>query len=179
MRTTFQATICVFAMIGMLGATPAYANKPDWAGDKKEQHKGKSARGQNDDHGRDDRRGHRGKDNDRDDRRGHVDIRINGYFNDHQREYARTYYGEQFRGGHCPPGLAKKHNGCMPPGQAKKWRRGYVLPRDVVFYDVPNSLIVELGYPPAGHRYVRVAADILLIAVGTGMVVDAIEDLSR
>lgn len=22
--------------------------------------------------------------------------------------------------GSCPPGLAKKHNGCMPPGQAKK-----------------------------------------------------------
>jgi len=27
------------------------------------------------------------------------------------------------RGG-CPPGLAKKHNGCMPPGQAKKLYRG-------------------------------------------------------
>src|SRR6185437_9895583 len=24
----------------------------------------------------------------------------------------------------CPPGLAKKHNGCMPPGQAKKLYRG-------------------------------------------------------
>jgi hypothetical protein len=22
--------------------------------------------------------------------------------------------------GRCPPGLAKKHNGCMPPGQARK-----------------------------------------------------------
>ena len=22
--------------------------------------------------------------------------------------------------GRCPPGLARKHNGCMPPGQAKK-----------------------------------------------------------
>ena len=26
--------------------------------------------------------------------------------------------------GGCPPGLAKKHNGCMPPGQAKKLYRG-------------------------------------------------------
>ena len=26
--------------------------------------------------------------------------------------------------GGCPPGLAKKHNGCMPPGQAKKLARG-------------------------------------------------------
>ena len=32
----------------------------------------------------------------------------------------------------CPPGLAKKNNGCMPPGQAKKrygdWRSGYDRP---------------------------------------------------
>ena len=26
--------------------------------------------------------------------------------------------------GGCPPGLAKKNNGCMPPGQAKKLYRG-------------------------------------------------------
>jgi hypothetical protein len=26
--------------------------------------------------------------------------------------------------GGCPPGLAKKHNGCMPPGQARKLARG-------------------------------------------------------
>jgi hypothetical protein len=26
--------------------------------------------------------------------------------------------------GGCPHGLAKKHNGCMPPGQAKKLARG-------------------------------------------------------
>ena len=35
------------------------------------------------------------------------------------------------------------------------------------------------GLPPAGHRYVRVANDILLIAAGTGMVIDAIEDLGK
>jgi Ni/Co efflux regulator RcnB len=33
--------------------------------------------------------------------------------------------------------------------------------------------------PPSGYRYVRVASDILLIAAGTGMVVDAIQDLGR
>jgi hypothetical protein len=30
--------------------------------------------------------------------------------------------------GGCPPGLAKKHNGCMPPGQAKKLIRGQRFP---------------------------------------------------
>jgi Ni/Co efflux regulator RcnB len=76
------------------------------------------------------------------------------------------------------PGLAKKNNGCLPPGQAKKYAIGQPLPRDVVFYPVPSSVVVQLGAPPAGHKYVRVATDILLIAVGTSMVVDAIQDLA-
>lgn len=108
-----------------------------------------------------------------------VQIRIGGYFGDSHRRAALAYYEPQFKAGKCPPGLAKKGNGCMPPGQVRKWRRGYALPSDVVYYPVPGSVSVQLGLPPAGHKYVRVAADILLIAVGTGMVVDAIEDLGR
>lgn len=108
-----------------------------------------------------------------------VQISIGGYFQDRQRVAAREYYEPRFRAGNCPPGLAKKNNGCMPPGQAKKWRKGESLPSDVVFYPVPNEVLIRLGTPPAGHKYVRVAADILLIAVGTSMVIDAIEDLSR
>jgi hypothetical protein len=76
-------------------------------------------------------------------------------------------------------GLAKKRNGCMPPGQARKWAVGQPMPRDVVSYSLPSAITVQLGVPPAGHRYVRVASDILLIAIGTGMVVDAIQDLGR
>jgi len=101
------------------------------------------------------------------------------HFDNDRRGYVRTYYEEEFRGGRCPPGLAKKHNGCMPPGQAKKWRMGQPLPRDVVVYDVPPALVVRLGTPPAGYRYVRCASDILLIAVGSRMVADAIIDLGR
>ena len=63
----------------------------------------------------------------------------------------------------------------MPPGQAKKWKIGRPLPKDVIFYDVSPSVLVLLGPPPSRHRFVRVAEDILLMAVGTGMVVDAVE----
>jgi Ni/Co efflux regulator RcnB len=49
----------------------------------------------------------------------------------------------------------------------------------VVYYDLPPALIVKIGAPPSGHRYVRVAGDILMIAVGTGLVVSAIQDLGR
>jgi hypothetical protein len=67
----------------------------------------------------------------------------------------------------------------MPPGQAKRWKVGRPLPRDVIYHDLPHSVVVEIGLPPPRHKYVRVAGDILLIAIGTGMVLDAIEDLGR
>jgi len=101
------------------------------------------------------------------------------HFATEHRDYVREYYAQEFRSGNCPPGLAKKRNGCLPPGQAKKWSVGRPLPSDVVFYEVPRELVVRIGPPPAGHRYVRVAGDILMIAIGTSMVVDAISDLSR
>ena len=108
-----------------------------------------------------------------------MDVRVGSYFRDDQRRAAQDYYGGQKAKGFCPPGLAKKNNGCMPPGQARKWSRGQPLSKDVVFYPLPNPVIVKLGTPPAGYKYVRVANDILLIAVGTSMVVDAIENLMQ
>ena len=103
---------------------------------------------------------------------------VNVYFTDQQRNVIGNYYREEYHSGHCPPGLAKKNNGCMPPGQAKKWRKGHPLPHDVVYYDLPSAVVIQLGRPPEGHRYIRVASDILLMAVGTGMIVDAIQDLN-
>jgi len=131
---------------------------------------------------RDDRRDRR--DDDRDERRGDyrngssVQINVGGYFGERQRAAVYDYYGQPARA-HCPPGLAKKGNGCQPPGQAKKWRMGQPLPRDVAYRPVDADVRIRLGNPPAGHEFVRVASDILLIAVGTSMVIDAIEDLQR
>ena len=72
----------------IFAAGPVLADKPSWAG------KGKG----NDDRG--DKGGqHEGK---------------RKHFKDHDREYVRDYYaGEYSRKGKCPPGLAKKNNGCM------------------------------------------------------------------
>jgi hypothetical protein len=106
-------------------------------------------------------------------------IQIGGYFGEQQRREASDYYEAQGRSGKCPPGLAKKHNGCLPPGLAKKWQLGRPLERNVVFYPVPQDVVVRIGLPPAGYRYVRVLGDVLLVAIGTNMVVDAIEDLMR
>ncbi|MBN2428735.1 MAG: hypothetical protein JXK94_10400 [Deltaproteobacteria bacterium] len=105
--------------------------------------------------------------------------REHAHFRSRDREVIHDYFAEEFRRGHCPPGLAKKGNGCMPPGQAKKWQIGRQLPRDVVFHDLPPRVLRRLPPPPTRHRYVRVAQDILLITTGVGMVVDAIEDLGN
>ena len=124
---------------------------------------------------------HRGRDQDRD-RQGAapgVRVDVNVRIGEPDRVVIRDYYVEEIRGGRCPPGLAKKHNGCMPPGQAKKWRQGQPLPREVVFHELPPTLVVKLTVPPSGYRYVRVANDILMIAIGSGLVVDALQDLGR
>jgi Ni/Co efflux regulator RcnB len=135
-------------------ALPAWADPPGHA--KKEKGHGSQ--------------GHKGKG-------GGDSLSINFSFNDSDHVVIRDYYGHP-PGGRCPPGLAKKNNGCMPPGQAKKWMMGHPLPRDVVFYDLPHELRIRMSAPPAGYKYVRVAGDILMIAVGTGMVAAAIQDLA-
>lgn len=175
--------ILILAFAATLSASPAFADKPSWAGGGDRGDGGDDRRGKHERRGGEDRGGRqdhdrqqdRGGHNDRD-RGGRGDWR-DGHFDDGRRGMVRDYYAGEFRSGRCPPGLAKKHNGCMPPGQARKWAVGRPLPQGVMVYDLPPALVVQLGHPPAGYRYVRAATDILLIAVGTGMVVDAIQDL--
>ncbi|WP_417614856.1 hypothetical protein [Oceanisphaera sp.] len=99
------------------------------------------------------------------------------YFSEARQRTIRRYYSQTLSSGHCPPGLAKKNNGCQPPGQAKKWRKGRPLPSDVVYYDLPSALLYELGRTPEGQKLVRVGTDLLLINIGTGLVIDALENL--
>lgn len=103
------------------------------------------------------------------------------YFSVQNRHAVQTYYASAGKGGKgCPPGLAKKNNGCMPPGQAKKqWNVGQPLPTTVVFHPVPQQIVVSLPPVPVGHRYVQVAGDVLLVAVGSMMVVDGINGLMK
>jgi len=92
-----------------------------------------------------------------------------------QRKIIYDYYGTQIAKGICPPGLAKKNNGCQPPSQAKEWSLGHPLPGDLAHHPLPRDLATRLRAPD-GAKYVRVAADILLIADANGMVLDAIDD---
>src|SRR6059058_722992 len=101
------------------------------------------------DHGNGHGKGHDKHENMDDDRR--EEVRQGAYFNDHHREEVRSYYVQHYgEGKGCPPGLAKKHNGCMPPGQARKWEINRPLAKDIVYYEIPRRLTTELGQPPAG-----------------------------
>jgi Ni/Co efflux regulator RcnB len=154
----------------ILSATPAMADKPLGAGGGGK-HSGKQHKHQQNERHQDQDERH---EEDRHSSGGE------GHFIDRHRAVIRDYYAGEYQStGRCPPGLAKKHNGCMPPGQAKKWAIGRPLPRDVVFYDLPPAVLGNFGPPPPGYRFVRVASDILMITIGSGMVVDAINDLGR
>ena len=43
----------------------------------------------------------------------------------HVRSSKRASTGYRYAGKVCPPGLAKKYPGCIPPGQ---WKKGYRIP---------------------------------------------------
>ena len=99
-------------------------------------------------------------------------------FIDTQREAARSYFVKQHGRGQCPPGLAKKNNGCLPPGQAKKrYIIGHSLPHGTAIGDLPAELSVRIGPAPAGYRYGIIDGDLVKLAVGSLLVVDAIAGL--
>jgi len=162
----FAAGFLAILISGALASGPAYAGKPSWAGGGKGAEHAVGARGGS--NAGEDWGSH-----------GYSNSNAHGHFDENARVAVHEYFANEYRHGNCPPGLARKRNGCMPPGLAKQWQIGHSLPRDVAVYDVPPELVVKIGLPPSGHKYVRVASDILLIAVGTGMVVDAIDDLGR
>lgn len=62
----------------------------------------------------------------------------------------RDYYAPGIGG--CPPGLAKKNNGCMPPGQAKKLGIGQRYPyaaQSLFGYNqLPYDMRSRYGYDP-------------------------------
>ncbi|HEX6737506.1 MAG TPA: hypothetical protein VF310_04435 [Vicinamibacteria bacterium] len=106
------------------------------------------------------------------------DARVTVTFAVREREAAAAYFVETRGRGKCPPGLAKKHNGCLPPGQAKKrYVIGRPLPRGIVLEEPPRELVVRIGLPPNGYRYAILDGDLIKLAVGTLLVVDAIDGL--
>jgi hypothetical protein len=73
----------------------------------------------------------------------------------HQGHADANWWGDR----NCPPGLAKKHNGCLPPGIAKKsydvgdrWNGNY---RQWSYNQVPSNWRSQYGLDPANRYYYR------------------------
>lgn len=115
-------------------------------------------------------------DGDADDRRDHYYPQVVPRFEDQHRSIIRNYYYNEYRSGYCPPGLILRHGVCAPSRRNHAWVVGQPLPRNVVYYELAPQVISQIGYPPQGYRYVRVGPDILMMAIGTSMIVDAIND---
>lgn len=181
-RSGKRSFATALALVAIFMSATALAAKPDSPGQGKGKDKNHSEASQPKDHGSSDAHG---SDNDKgpdhsshsSHEKGKLVAKEGVHFEDRHRSVLHDWFVQEYNRGSCPPGLAKKRNGCMPPGQAKKWQLGHALPRDVIYYSLPAAILRELGRAPDGHKYVRVGADILLLAIGTGMVVDAIEDL--
>ena len=139
----------VAAVLAGLAIAPAFADK----------------RGHHGDHGRD-----------KDARYAHVDRRDahRGHGDRREDRYAYGDRHDDWRG--CPPGLAKKHNGCLPPGQAKKMHRdglvGHRVPPNAV-YVVPRHVRATLPPPPHGYRYAVVNNQVVLVS-GADIVVNIV-----
>jgi len=153
--------LAALLLAATMGAGPAFAGPPP---------------GHEDHHDRDDHPGRHDKEMHHKDRyEGRYYDRPGGYFIAGDRDAVHRYYAS-----HCPPGMARKHDGCQPPGHAKTvWVVGRPLPPKVVVAPVPQPILVTLPPPPPSHKYVQVAGDVLLVTVGTMMVVDGINGLSR
>ena len=143
------------------------------------------SKGKDEDHGNGNGKGkHSQKNEDKEERkaekRERKEIQPGTYFNDQQRTYVREYYVQNYSSGKkCPPGLAKKNNGCMPPGQAKNWVVGQPVPSGVTVYSVPQPVIRQLPPAPYGYRYVLIGGDVVLVQQQNNLIVDIIVGLLR
>jgi Ni/Co efflux regulator RcnB len=156
--TTSLRALLACALVASVAAWSAQADKPAHAGTKGK--KGGPPKGESQ------------RSSDRHDY--DVEIRFDTGVRD---DYWR-WYEEEYGRGNCPPGLAKKNNGCLPPGQAKKrYTIGAPLPSGIVLQPLPGGLARRIGAPPAGYRYGIVDGDVVKLAVGSMLVVDALGGL--
>ena len=166
-------SIVALAIASLLMAGSAIAKKD---GDDNE--KGGNKHGQKQEDKREKRQDKAEKREDKAEKRQREDIKQGAYFNDQQRTFARQYYTTTYKDGkRCPPGLAKKNNGCLPPGQVRNWAVGQPVPTNVTVYSVAQPVIRMLPPAPVGYRYARLGNDIVLVQQQNNIIVDIIQGL--
>jgi hypothetical protein len=97
------------------------------------------------------------------------------------RDAAFAYYRDEIAAGRCPAPLVRKDKVCGAPAAlpTKPWRLDQPLSDGVKAEAPPPGLIAKLSPSPAGHQYMRVDTDIIVIGLGTRNVAALVVDLSR
>lgn len=87
----------------------------------------------------------------------------------------RAYYQT---GGYAANRKGKGKSKNLPPGIAKKLRRGKPLPPGIAKRALPYDLESRLSRPPVGYGRYVVAGKILLVELGTQIVRDILTDVA-
>jgi hypothetical protein len=106
---------------------------------------------------------------------------LNMVVSQRDRDAAFAYYRDEIAAGRCPAPLVRKGKACGAPAATttRAWKLDQVLPDSVKAEAPPPGLIAKLSPSPAGHQYLRVDTDILVVGVGTRNVAALVVDLSR
>jgi len=97
-------------------------------------------------------------------------------FTARDRETFQAWAVSEYGKGKCPSGLVKKESDCLPRGlPGKRYKIGQPLPGAVVPAPVPLDLARRLGTPAIGYRYGMIDGDLVKLATGTGVAIDAID----
>lgn len=107
--------------------------------------------------------------------------RLNMVVSQRDRDAAFAYYRDEIAAGRCPAPLVRRDKACGAPSaaQTRAWKLDQPLPDGVKAEAPPPGLIAKLSPSPAGHQYLRVDTDILVVGVGTRSVAALVVDLSR
>ena len=106
---------------------------------------------------------------------------LNMVVSQRDRDAAFAYYRDEIAANRCPPPLVRRDKACGAPAAqpTKSWRLDQPLPDGLKADAPPPGLIAKLSPSPAGHQYMRVDTDIIIIGIGTRNVAALVVDLSR
>lgn len=106
---------------------------------------------------------------------------LNMVVSQRDRDAAYAYYRDEIAAGRCPAPLVRKDKACAAPAPpaTRAWKLDQPLADGVKTDAPPPGLIAKLSPSPAGHQYMRIDTDIVIIGIGTRIVAALVVDLSR
>ncbi len=95
-----------------------------------------------------------------------------------ERQLILDYYARAASGG-PGRGHGRGRGGGLPPGIQRRLERGGTLPPGIARQVLPPDLTRQLPLLPSGYARQIVGNDVLLVAIGTGLILDIIRGAIR